>query len=84
MDFNMKESVALYLLRLLQELSGKCAGCLAGVLLGICILVFGFWNMLFILFLGTIGLFVGMNVDREGDTWQNIKACIPRDIHRLR
>ena len=84
MDFDIKESMVLFLQRLWQEHPGKCAGGLAGVLLGICILVFGFWNMLFILFMGTIGLFVGMNVDREGDTWQNIKDCIPRDIHRLR
>lgn len=35
-------------------------------------------------FMGAVGLFVGMNVDREGNTWQNIKDCIPRDIHRLR
>lgn len=84
MNFDSKEAAELFVQRLWHEHSGKCAGGLAGVLLGICILMFGFWNVLFVMLLGLAGLFVGMNVDREGDTWQNIKDCIPRDIHRLR
>ena len=43
------EDGAGFVQRLWQEHPGKCGGGLAGVLLGICILVFGFWNMLFIL-----------------------------------
>lgn len=84
MNFDSKEATELFVQRLWHEHPGKCAGGLAGVLLGICILMFGFWNVLFVMLLGLAGLFVGMNVDREGDTWQNIKDCIPRDIHRLR
>ena len=80
----MKENIKLLAEKLWQNHPGKCACTLAGVLLGICILLFGFWNMLFILFLGGVGLFVGINVDREGNTWQNIKDCVPKDIHRLR
>lgn len=84
MNFDSKEAAELFVKRLWHEHPGKCAGGLAGVMLGICILMFGFWNVLFVMLLGLAGLFVGMNVDREGDTWQNIKDCIPRDIHRLR
>ncbi len=80
----MKESIKLFLQRLWHQHPGKCACGTAGVLLGICILLFGFWNMLFIMFLGGIGFFVGMNVDRDGDTLQNIRDYIPRDIHRLK
>lgn len=63
---------------------GKCVCTLAGLLLAVCILLFGFWNMLFVLLLGGIGFFIGSNVDREGDTLQNLRDCIPRDIHRLK
>lgn len=80
----MKETIKLFLRDLWQQHPGKCVCTTLGVLLGICILVFGFWDMLFIFLLGGIGLFVGQNVDREGNTWQNIKDYIPRDIHRLR
>lgn len=80
----MKENIKLMVEKLWQDHPGKCACTLAGVLLGICILIFGFWNMLFVLLLGGIGLFVGVNVDREGNTWQNIKDCVPKDIHRLK
>ena len=66
----LKDSIAAFGQHLWERHPGKC--------------VFGFWNMLFIFFMGAVGLFVGMNVDREGNTWQNIKDCIPRDIHRLR
>lgn len=80
----IKDDMAAFLQRLWEEHPGKCICGTAGVMLGVCILVFGFWNMLFILLTGAVGLFIGMNVDREGDTWQNIKDYIPRDIHRLR
>lgn len=80
----LKDSIAAFGQHLWERHPGKCVCGTAGILLGICILIFGFWNMLFIFFMGVVGLFVGMNVDREGNTWQNIKDCIPRDIHRLR
>lgn len=84
MDFNIKEAAALFLQRLWREHPGKFACSLAGVLLGVIILLFGFWRVFFVALLGMAGLFIGMNVDRDGDTWQNIKDFIPRDIHRLR
>ena len=80
----LKDSIAAFGQHLWERHPCKCVCGTAGILLGICILIFGFWNMLFIFFMGAVGLFVGMNVDREGNTWQNIKDCIPRDIHRLR
>lgn len=79
-----RDHVVPFLEQLWQKHPGKCACSMAGMLLGVCIVVFGFWNMFFILLMGAVGLFIGMNIDREGDTWQNIKDYIPRDIHRLR
>lgn len=47
MDFNIKEAAALFLQRLWREHPGKFACSLAGVLLGIIILLFGFWRVFF-------------------------------------
>lgn len=80
----LKDDITAFFQRLWEEHPGKCICTAAGIVLGVCILVFGFWNMLFVLLMGAVGLFIGMNVDREGDTWQNIKDYIPRDIHRFR
>ena len=80
----MMEAIRLFAQRIWQEHPGKCACTGGAMLLAACILVFGFWNMLFVLLCGGVGLFIGCNVDREGNTWQNIKDCIPKDIHRLR
>ncbi len=80
----LKDSVVAFFQHLWERHPGKCACSMTGMVLGVCILIFGFWNMLFVVLMGAVGLFIGMNVDREGNTWQNIKDCIPRDIHRLR
>ena len=80
----MKDYIQQLAMSLWQDHPGKCAGGLGGALLAIFILLFGFWNIVFVMLLGAVGLFIGMNVDREGNTWQNIKDCIPQDFHRFR
>ena len=80
----MKEELREYCLSIVRRHTGKCIGLTAGMALAICILLFGFWNVLFVGVLGVIGLFFGINADREGSTWENIKSCIPDDIHRWR
>lgn len=83
-DMSLKESILLYLREMWETHPAKCACTAGGVLLAVCILLFGFWNMLFVIILGAVGCFIGANMDREGDTLQNILDCIPKDIHRLR
>ena len=80
----MKEELQMLAEKIWAGHKGMCLGGLGGVLLATCILLFVFWNMLFVCLLGGIGLFIGVNADREGDTWTNIKNSIPKHIHRWR
>lgn len=80
----MMESVKLYLEEVFSNNPGKCVGTVAGMFWAICILLFGFWKMFFIILLGLVGLFIGFNVDREGNFWDNVQECIPKDFHRFR
>jgi uncharacterized membrane protein len=43
---------------------GKCAGLIAGVVLGIIYLVVGFWDMLIFAFIVFIGYYVGKRLDQ--------------------
>ena len=61
---------------------GCAAGTLLGIFLGLCILIFGFFSVLFVVICGAIGLFIGFNVDKEGNWWHNIQRSLPDDWHR--
>ncbi len=45
--------------------TGKKAGLGIGMLVGIAILVFGFWNTFFVLLCGGIGLYVGQRIEQD-------------------
>ncbi|MBQ1941005.1 MAG: DUF2273 domain-containing protein, partial [Selenomonadaceae bacterium] len=57
----MKEELQMLAEKIWAGHKGMCLGGLGGVLLATCILLFGFWNMLFVCLLGGIGLFIGVN-----------------------
>ena len=65
----MKEECA----RLFQEAWENHRGCLLGAVLGaliaVSILLFGFWNMLFIGFCVVVGLWLGKQIDDADDGW---------------
>ena len=42
----------------------KLAGMVFGLVAGIAILLFGFWNMMFVLSCGLLGLFIGVKLDK--------------------
>ena len=42
---------------------GKISGMLVGALLGLAVLLFGFWQTLFVLFCCFVGLLVGIRID---------------------
>lgn len=46
---------------------GVIIGTLAGVILAVCILLFGFWNMIFVIILASIGAYAGHKIDRKED-----------------
>ncbi len=50
--------------------TGHCAGrrgLLIGMLIGIAILVFGFWSTFFVLFCGCIGHYVAVKMEKDED-----------------
>ena len=46
---------------------GVVIGTLAGMILAVCILLFGFWNMIFVVILAAIGAYAGYKIDRKED-----------------
>ena len=64
--------------RLFQEAWENHRGCVLGAVLGaliaVSILLFGFWNMLFIGVCVAVGLWLGKQIDDADDGWlQNIR-----------
>ncbi len=78
----MKEECA----RLFQEAWENHRGCVLGAVLGaliaVSILLFGFWNMLFIGLCVAIGLWLGKQIDDADDGWlQTLREGGLRDLH---
>jgi uncharacterized membrane protein len=78
----MKEDFKQLVEEVWQEHRGKFVGTTLGIVLGIAVLLFGFWKTIFILFCGLIGLFVGMKVDSGEDFWQNLQRFLPPIFRR--
>lgn len=80
----MKEECA----RLFQEAWENHRGCVLGAVFGaliaVSILLFGFWNMLFIGICVAAGLWLGQKVDEADDGWlQNLREVNPRDLREM-
>lgn len=73
-----------YMRKLWYAHPGKILGFSIGMLIGIMMLIFGFFAVVFVLLCGAAGLFVGTNLDRSGNWWDNIRRSIPYNINRWR
>ena len=74
--------------RLFQEAWENHRGCVMGAILGaliaVSILLFGFWNMLFIGLCVAAGLWLGKQIDDADDGWlQNLREVKPRDLREM-
>ena len=78
----MKEDVKLFIEAAWENHRGKTAGTLLGLVLGIAILLFGFWNTVFVLLCAMIGLFIGIKVDRNKEIAQGLERWLPPFFHR--
>jgi uncharacterized membrane protein len=58
----LREEIMSALTDMWQKHRAPSLGLLAGVLLGMCILLFGFWHILFIVLCGGLGLYIGRKV----------------------
>lgn len=63
----MREELREALEELWRSHRGKTAGTILGIVLGIAVLCFGFWNTVFVLCCGLVGLFVGTQLDQGDD-----------------
>ncbi|MDF2565207.1 MAG: hypothetical protein K0Q53_1602 [Massilibacillus sp.] len=61
---------------------GKLVGTILGIIIGISILLFGFFKTLFIMICGLIGLFVGKRVDEKDDLMDIVEKIIPPGFRR--
>ena len=61
---------------------GKLVGTILGIIIGISILLFGFFKTLFIMICGLIGLFVGKRVDEKDDLMDIVEKIIPPGFKR--
>ena len=62
-----------------EHSSGK-SGLWVGMLIGIAILVFGFWNTFFVLLCGCIGLYIGMRIEKEEDWLEKLLATLQNQL----
>jgi len=61
---------------------GKLVGTILGIIIGISILLFGFFKTIFIMICGLIGLFVGKRVDEKDDLMDIVEKIIPPGFRR--
>ena len=59
-----------------SEHCSEKAGLCIGMLIGIAILVFGFWSTFFVLLCGCIGLYIGMRIEREEDWMEKLLVTL--------
>lgn len=81
---NFREHLLQTLDYLWENQRGKTIGCSFGLLLGILILLFGFWNIIFILLCGVIGLYIGMCIDRSDDFLEILSEKLPDKLQHWR
>lgn len=80
----MKEEIKNYLEQIWQESRYRVIGLFAGLFIGLAILIFGFWRTIFVLFCGSVGLFIGMRLD-EGDTiFSMLERILPERFNHFR
>lgn len=65
-----------------QNHRGKLIGTILGSMIGISILLFGFFKTVFIMICGLIGLFVGKRVDDKDDLMDIVEKIIPSGFKR--
>lgn len=73
----MKDEIELTLRNLWKNHRQSTVGVLVGAIAAILVLLFGFWNMVFVALCACLGLFIGKKLDNGEDvlskTWEFLK-----------
>jgi len=82
----MLEAIKNFVIDLFESHRTRKIGFITGLITGVAILLIGFFNTLFILLCGTIGLFVGSRFDSKDDLIEKIlrklDEILPEKIQR--
>lgn len=65
-----------------HEHPGKAMGILIGFLLGCSVLLFGFWEILFVAVCAVGGLYVGTKFDKGNDVLHQLSRVLPEKFQR--
>lgn len=65
-----------------QQHSGKLVGAAAGLVIGICIIAFGFFHTLFVGLCVMIGYVVGKRIDEKENIVEILEKLLPPGYHR--
>ena len=61
----MKENILLLLQDQWEHHRSRTVGLLLGALFGICVLLFGFWNIVFVILCAGIGMYIGLQSEHR-------------------
>lgn len=78
----MREDMKKLVLTAWKDHRGKVIGTALGLVLGMSVLLFGFWKTAFVLFCGLIGLFIGSRADRGEDLLQMARDFLADGLQR--
>ncbi|MBR2216662.1 MAG: DUF2273 domain-containing protein [Selenomonadaceae bacterium] len=78
----MQEELKELIVNILRRHRGKAFGTLLGLFVGLCVLVFGFFQTAFVALCGLFGLFIGVKLDDEEDFWASLQKYLPERFQR--
>lgn len=78
----MKENLLLLLQDQWEYHRGRTVGLLIGTLFGISVLLFGFWQIVFILLCAGIGMYIGLRVEQVGGWAELIDTSVLNRLFR--
>ncbi len=78
----MKDEMRLLAADLWQNHRCKAVGLVLGLVIGTAVLIFGFWNTVFVLVCGLLGLLVGVRMDKGEELTKGLGDVFSERIRR--
>mgnify|MGYP001000497444 FL=1 len=78
----MKENILLLLQDQWEHHRSRTVGLLLGALFGICVLIFGFWHIVFVILCAAIGMYIGLRAERVGGWAELIDTSVLNRLFR--
>lgn len=78
----MKDEMKLLAADLWQNHRCKAVGLFLGLIIGTAILLFGFWNTIFVLVCGLIGLLIGIQMDKGEELTKRLGDAFSERLRR--